>query len=585
MSGDAKYISLYYSLVHQGASDFYKEIIKGPGGNMSYLPPWAPTSGGGHYPPHMLPPHPSTSSSHSPQTTHSTTQANTSASVYQNLSPVVKSVPPASVSIIQSNTTSKPSTASSAGSTATTTSSSTSSLSIDDPYEPQGFQRSESPPLKRPNLGDAVKTENHNTRDSPVQDMILGLAGPSTLDLKTGMRKSPGKYPAPEQLPGPVMFSYQGRGRPRKNWTHATGLPTMIPVTHPPIIHGSHGGSPDDPDDEENRPFKCNLCGKGFKLKGGLMQHERTHSTDRPYVCPDCGKLFRQPTHLQQHLRIHTGEKPYECAFCDKSFRQRTILNQHLRIHTGEKPYACMECGKQFRQKAILDQHFRTHLGEKPYACPHPSCRKHFREMATLISHMKCHKDVPDPRIVLQQAKQLIKEERQDNPPLSREHGEGPDRGLGQDRIGQEGGVGQDRLGQDLGMGPNRVGQDSVNQRESGSGSSEQGGYQNSGDQIRHGHRPFPPPNSSDSNVAQKSPHPLSQHSGGDQSSENSSGPPQQAHSQSLTTNMMPTPPQMAMANLIPYPHSIFPATSYMMPQPDPRQYHPQSQQQHRPNQ
>lgn len=34
--------------------------------------------------------------------------------------------------------------------------------------------------------------------------------------------RSPGKYPAPEQLANPVMFSYQGRGRPRKNWTHAT---------------------------------------------------------------------------------------------------------------------------------------------------------------------------------------------------------------------------------------------------------------------------------------------------------------------------------------------------------------------------
>lgn len=34
--------------------------------------------------------------------------------------------------------------------------------------------------------------------------------------------RAPAKHPAPEQLPSPVMFSYQGRGRPRKNWTHAT---------------------------------------------------------------------------------------------------------------------------------------------------------------------------------------------------------------------------------------------------------------------------------------------------------------------------------------------------------------------------
>ncbi|XP_071521215.1 uncharacterized protein [Panulirus ornatus] len=615
MSGDAKYISLYYSLVHQGASDFYKEIIKGPGANMSYLPPWAPASGGGHYPPHVLSPHSSSTSSHSPHTSHNTTQPLSSASVYQNLSPVVKSTSGASVSVTQSNSAPKLSTVPSSGSASSSTSAissppSASSLSIGDTYEPQGFQRPDTPAPKRPDLGDVVKSENVSTIDTPPSEMLLALAGPSSLDLKSP-RKSPAKYPAPEQLASPVMFSYQGRGRPRKNWTHATGLPTMVPVTHPSM----HPSSVDDQDDEENKPFKCNLCGKGFKLKGGLMQHERTHSTDRPYICPDCGKLFRQPTHLQQHLRIHTGDKPYDCAFCDKSFRQRTILNQHLRIHTGEKPYVCIECGKQFRQKAILDQHYRTHMGEKPYACPHPACRKHFREMATLISHMKCHKDVPDPRIVLQQAKQMIKEEQQnevrlDNQSLGREHGEGPNRGMTQDRIGQDRGTGQERvdqdrrIGQDRGLGPeaigqNRIGQergmgqDAINQdrshghehRESVGSSSEQSGYQGNGEQVRHDHRSYPPHSATSNSSTQKSPHPLPQHSNTDQQNETSSAPP---HSQPppVSPNMMPTP-QMAMANLIPYPHSIFPAASYMMPPPDPRQYHPQTQEQHpsRPNQ
>ena len=67
----------------------------------------------------------------------------------------------------------------------------------------------------------------------------------------------------------------------------------MVPVTHPSSMGSDEG------EDEENKPFKCSVCSKGFKLKGGLQQHERTHSTDRPYICPDCGKLFRQPTHLQ----------------------------------------------------------------------------------------------------------------------------------------------------------------------------------------------------------------------------------------------------------------------------------------------
>ncbi|KAK7079312.1 hypothetical protein SK128_006473 [Halocaridina rubra] len=299
------------------------------------------------------------------------------------------------------------------------------------------------------------------------------------------------------------------RSNAKNKRSFIAGLPTMIPITHPPMH-----GSPDDPDDEEHRPFKCNLCGKAFKLKGGLIQHEKTHSSDRPYVCPECGKLFRHPTHLQQHHRIHTGEKPYECSFCDKTFRQRTSLTQHLRIHTGEKPYACMECGRQFRQKVILDQHFTTHCGSKAYGCPHPDCRKRFREMATLISHMKCHKDVIDPRIVLQQAKR-IKEQQE---------------------------------------------------------SQERNMAQGNQDQNRQSHH-YQPQNNVEGTSAQKSPGTVPQDSPGDHSIERVS-----SHSQAQIPPNMVTTPQMAMANLIPYSHSIFPGASYMMPPSDPRQYNPQSQ-------
>lgn len=116
------------------------------------------------------------------------------------------------------------------------------------------------------------------------------------------------------------------------------------------------------------RLFKCLTCGKDFKQKSTLLQHERIHTDSRPYGCPDCGKRFRQQSHLTQHLRIHANEKPFACIYCERTFRQRAILNQHLRIHSGEKPFVCPECGKSFRQKAILNQHVRTHQGERsPY--------------------------------------------------------------------------------------------------------------------------------------------------------------------------------------------------------------------------
>jgi KRAB domain-containing zinc finger protein len=39
-----------------------------------------------------------------------------------------------------------------------------------------------------------------------------------------------------------------------------------------------------------DKPFICDVCGKGFHENGGLHRHIRTHTGDRPYICDICGK-------------------------------------------------------------------------------------------------------------------------------------------------------------------------------------------------------------------------------------------------------------------------------------------------------
>ncbi len=134
---------------------------------------------------------------------------------------------------------------------------------------------------------------------------------------------------------------------------------------------GGSGGGSGSGGSDASRMFKCLTCGKDFRQKSTLLQHDRIHTDARPFACVDCGKRFRQQSHLTQHLRIHANEKPFACLYCDRTFRQRAILNQHMRIHSGEKPYVCAECGKRFRQKAILNQHIRTHQADQfPATCP-----------------------------------------------------------------------------------------------------------------------------------------------------------------------------------------------------------------------
>ncbi|MBZ3874619.1 Zinc finger protein 879 [Sciurus carolinensis] len=60
---------------------------------------------------------------------------------------------------------------------------------------------------------------------------------------------------------------------------------------------------------------------------------------------------------LNKQYSIHTEEKPCKCNECGKVFNQNSDLIVHQRIHTGEKSYKCKECGKVLTQISNLIDH------------------------------------------------------------------------------------------------------------------------------------------------------------------------------------------------------------------------------------
>ena len=193
------------------------------------------------------------------------------------------------------------------------------------------------------------------------------------------------------------------------------------------------------------KKFKCNMCGKVCSRKGHLEEHIRTHTGEKPYQCLLCKKSFCQSgalsthmaTHesknyqcdvcerfftasssLTSHIRIHTGEKPYkcdvcrvcfkdagsfsnhkklhlekkahQCSMCGMMFSLRASLKRHIMSHTGEKPYRCSMCpDKSFTNSYSLKVHHRRHTGEKPYQCA--KCGSMFVSKSNLIHHNKVH--------------------------------------------------------------------------------------------------------------------------------------------------------------------------------------------------
>nr|XP_019938656.1 PREDICTED: zinc finger protein 646-like isoform X1 [Paralichthys olivaceus]XP_019938657.1 PREDICTED: zinc finger protein 646-like isoform X1 [Paralichthys olivaceus]XP_019938658.1 PREDICTED: zinc finger protein 646-like isoform X1 [Paralichthys olivaceus] len=88
--------------------------------------------------------------------------------------------------------------------------------------------------------------------------------------------------------------------------------------------------------EDEERKFKCDECGRGYRHAGSLANHKKTHEVGS-FQCNICGKENSNALSLKSHLRSHTSQKKYSCVQCGKGFRLASQLATHEKVHLSRR--------------------------------------------------------------------------------------------------------------------------------------------------------------------------------------------------------------------------------------------------------
>lgn len=170
--------------------------------------------------------------------------------------------------------------------------------------------------------------------------------------------------------------------------------------------------------EDDNGPFKCHICGKGYIVEDYFKRHVKGHNFDHQshkkrieklrknkVKCPICARFYPDLVKLIRHLRrTHPESKMikedpdapapnyYSCKLCAKVFLDERRLQYHEEAHL-RKPefFKCKFCGKKTISLKNHRVHIKGHLTQKyiddPLKCS--QCEEKFMRGYDLHYHLR----------------------------------------------------------------------------------------------------------------------------------------------------------------------------------------------------
>ena len=103
---------------------------------------------------------------------------------------------------------------------------------------------------------------------------------------------------------------------------------------------------------------KCNECHLRFSTDIGLRNHKKFHDPARLYQCKVCNFRFTNKAARRMHINYNHGkERSQACEKCGRAFKTKSLLTQHQAVHNDDRKFHCVSCGARYKRVGSLKKH------------------------------------------------------------------------------------------------------------------------------------------------------------------------------------------------------------------------------------